>query len=322
VGDQLGKTYLDYHGEPLISTLDIGTALGREFDYLHIPGGFAPMNMRTNTDMMKLAGDHHAAGRLLGAICHAGSFLVTMDILKGRRATCFFTLKDDLINAGADYVDDAPIMDGNLITARTPEDLPGFMEAVVGYLERLQEADISDPTPQSLKGKAIAILVEPRYQIHQVWYPYFRLIAAGAEVQIVGAKEKRVCKSRVSRLDLKCDMSVRQAGDEHFDAMIVPGDWAADRMRTNQAFLEIAQRQLESGRLLISIAEGHSVLISAGILKGRQVSGLPEMVKDIENCGASWIDQTVIQDQNLITARDTDDLPELMRLVLSVLSTE
>ncbi|UCH10007.1 MAG: DJ-1/PfpI family protein [Fidelibacterota bacterium] len=321
VGAEQGKIYRDYYGEPLMSTLDVGAALDRSFDYLHIPGGFAPMKMRAHPKMVELANTHYTAGRLLGAICHAGSFLVTMDILKGRRATSFFTLKDDLINAGADYVDDAPVVDGHLITARTPDDLPVFMEAVVRYLGSGPQMALSDATSPPLQGKTVAILVEPRYQLHQVWYPYYRLQAAGAEVRIVGTKEKRVCKSRVSRLDLKCDLSVRQAAEVPFDAVIVPGDWAADRMRTNQAYLDLVAHQLQNDRIVVSIAEGHSVLISAGILQGRQVCGLPEMLKDIENCGAQWADRPVMQDRNLITARDSEELPELMRGVLEALTS-
>ncbi|UCD37258.1 MAG: DJ-1/PfpI family protein [Fidelibacterota bacterium] len=321
VGDEAGKTYRDYHGEPLRSSLDAQSALQQDFDYLHIPGGFAPMKMRANADMLKLACDHYGAGQLLSAICHAGSFLVAMNILKGRRATCFFTLKDDLVNAGAEYIDDAPIIDGNLITARTPGDLPAFMEAVVRYLEGGISAATTMPAQLPLEGKVVALLVEPRYQVHQVWYPYYRLKAAGCEVQVVSARKRNVCRSRISRLDIKSDMSVRDALDKEFDALIVPGDWAADRMRTNRAFLELVREQLKSGRLLVSIAEGHSVVISADAMRGRQVGGLPEMAKDIENSGASWIDNPVVMDSNLITARDTDDLPELMRCVMSRLTS-
>ncbi|MFB0516203.1 MAG: type 1 glutamine amidotransferase domain-containing protein, partial [Candidatus Neomarinimicrobiota bacterium] len=179
VGDEAGRIYTDYNGEPLVSDVSVQTALTQEFDFIHCPGGFAPLKLRANPLMLELAGNHFNAGKLFGAICHGGSFLVAMGVLKGRRATGYHTLKDDLINAGADYIDDAPIVDGNLITARIPQDLPAFMEAVVRYLENGYEAAAAEPQSLSLEGTTIGILVEHRYQAHQVWYPYFRLKGEG-----------------------------------------------------------------------------------------------------------------------------------------------
>jgi protease I len=98
------------------------------------PGGYAPDLMRRNADMVRFVHDMDSAGKPVAAICHAGWMIASAKIVKGRRATCFTSVKDDLVAAGADWVDEAVVVDGNLITSRTPEDLPAFCRAIVGAL--------------------------------------------------------------------------------------------------------------------------------------------------------------------------------------------
>jgi protease I len=319
VSDKAGKVYFDYHGEPLISDMSISTALKQKFDLIYCPGGFAPMKLRANHDMLILAKNHFLSGKLFAAICHAASFLVTLNVLKGKKATCYYTLLDDLKNAGAEYVDDAPIVDGNLITARDPYDLPKFTDAIIKYLNKGKSAAASIPNTLNLEGKKIGIFVEERYQVHQVWYSYFRLIAEGVKVSIIGAQKDTKYKSRISQYEIISDLSVDQALTQQFDGLIVPGDWAADKMRTIPPVLKLIRNHLESNKPLISIAEGHSVLISAGISNGRQLAGLIEMKQEIENSGAKFIDLPVFVHDNLITCRDTNNLPELMRCLIDLL---
>ena len=99
-----------------------------------IPGGYAPDLMRRDPAMVKLVADLHAAGKVVAAICHAGWMLASAEILDGRRVTSFFAIKDDLIHAGAQWEDQEVVVDGKLITSRTPDDLPVFMRAVIAAL--------------------------------------------------------------------------------------------------------------------------------------------------------------------------------------------
>ena len=78
--------------------------------------------------------DLDAQGKLVAAICHGGWVLCSAGILKGRRATCFFAIKDDVVNAGAEWSDQEVVIDGNLVTSRKPEDLPAFCLACVNVL--------------------------------------------------------------------------------------------------------------------------------------------------------------------------------------------
>ncbi len=102
-----------------------------DYDGIIIPGGYAPDLMRRFPPMVKLVRDAHDQGKVIGAICHAGWMLVSAGILKGKKATCFFAIRDDLINAGANYIDQDVVRDGNLITSRMPDDLPAFCREII-----------------------------------------------------------------------------------------------------------------------------------------------------------------------------------------------
>lgn len=106
----------------------------KDFDGVIIPGGYAPDHMRRHPSMVKIVRELFEAGKVVAAICHAGWMLASAEILKGRKATCFFAIKDDLIHAGAEYEDKEVVVDGNLITSRRPDDLPAFMKAIVKAL--------------------------------------------------------------------------------------------------------------------------------------------------------------------------------------------
>jgi len=84
--------------------------------------------------MVELVRDVFARGKVVAAICHGGWMLVSADVLRGRKATCFFAIKDDLVNAGARYEDQEVVRDGNLVTSRKPEDLPAFCRTIIRAL--------------------------------------------------------------------------------------------------------------------------------------------------------------------------------------------
>lgn len=105
-----------------------------DFDGVVIPGGYAPDMMRRYPAMVNLVKDVYAAGKPVAAICHAGWMLASAGIVSGKKLTSFFAVKDDMVHAGAEWVDREVVVDGNLITSRTPDDLPAFMKAVIAAL--------------------------------------------------------------------------------------------------------------------------------------------------------------------------------------------
>ena len=131
IGPKSGETYVGKYGYPQRSER-AATAVGaEEFNLIVIPGGSSPDHMRRDGGMVKLVRDAAARKIPMAAICHGPWMLCSTQALKGRKATCFFAIKDDVINAGGKYVDAEVIRDGNIITSRKPDDLPAFMQAVM-----------------------------------------------------------------------------------------------------------------------------------------------------------------------------------------------
>jgi protease I len=105
------------------------------FDALVIPGGYAPDKLRSSERVLSLVEAFNAAGKPIAFVCHAGWVPISANIIKGRRATSVDVIRDDMINAGADWVDEPCVVDGNLISARTPADLGPWMKALLAALE-------------------------------------------------------------------------------------------------------------------------------------------------------------------------------------------
>ena len=105
------------------------------FQALVIPGGFAPDKLRRSERVLSLVKAFNAAGKPIAFICHAGWVPVSANIIKGRRATSVDAIRDDMVNAGADWVDEPCVVDGNLISARTPADLGPWMKALLAALD-------------------------------------------------------------------------------------------------------------------------------------------------------------------------------------------
>jgi len=134
VGPEAGKTYQSKHGYPAQSDQAASEVRPEQFDAVIIPGGYAPDRMRRDPAMVKLVTDVAAAGKPVAAICHGGWMLCSAISLSGRRLTSVAAIKDDLTNAGAAWVDEEVVRDGNLITSRTPKDLPVFLRTIIASL--------------------------------------------------------------------------------------------------------------------------------------------------------------------------------------------
>ena len=131
VGSGSAGTYTGKPGTKVKVDLSIEQVSADDFDGMVIPGGYAPDIMRRYPKMVQLVKDLFDGGKVVAAICHAGWMLASAKILQGRTVTSFFAIRDDLVHAGAEWVDQEVVVDGNLITSRTPDDLPAFMRAVI-----------------------------------------------------------------------------------------------------------------------------------------------------------------------------------------------
>lgn len=135
VGPEAGKTYPSKLGYPATADKAAADVSAADFDAVIIPGGFCPDYLRRSQSILKLVRDAHAAGKILAAICHGPWVLCSTDALRhGRRATGFFAIKDDMTNAGAVWEDAEVVVDGHVVTSRTPADLPAFTAAILKLL--------------------------------------------------------------------------------------------------------------------------------------------------------------------------------------------
>lgn len=134
VGAEAGKTYTSKLGYPIHCDRSYEVVSAGDFDGVVIPGGYAPDHIRRHPRANQLVHDLDKQGKLVAAICHGGWVLCSASMLNGRRATSFFAIKDDMVNAGAHWEDSEVVVDGNLVTSRKPEDLPAFCRAAIGVL--------------------------------------------------------------------------------------------------------------------------------------------------------------------------------------------
>jgi protease I len=146
VGLRAGKRVTGKKGkEAATIERSVGTVSAGEFDALVIPGGYSPDKLRTSIEAVGFTRDFDKAGKPIAAICHAGWMLVEADVADGRTVTSWPSIKTDLINAGARWVDREVVQDGNLVTSRKPDDLPAFCDALLEQLANGPPARAASP---------------------------------------------------------------------------------------------------------------------------------------------------------------------------------
>jgi len=122
------------HGYTIEAGLAFSEVRAEDYDLLVVPGGKAPESVRLDDSAVGVTRSMFRAGKVVAAICHGGQVLVSADVLRGREATCWRGIRDDLKAAGARYVDGEVVVDGNLITSRCPDDLPAFCREIFRVL--------------------------------------------------------------------------------------------------------------------------------------------------------------------------------------------
>ncbi len=129
------REYKSKYGYPATAQVAAAEARAEDYDAVIIPGGYSPDHMRRSPELVRFVREAHALNKIVAAICHGPWMLASAGALKGRRATAFFSIQDDLVNAGADFVDEAFVRDGNVITSRVPADLPHFCREIIQALK-------------------------------------------------------------------------------------------------------------------------------------------------------------------------------------------
>ena len=140
IGPEAGQTYPSKLGYPVKSDKAARDVSADDFDVVIIPGGYAPDHLRRCEPMIRLVSVMAEQGKVVAAICHGPWVLCSTQALKGKKATCFFAIKDDVVNAGAEYVDQEVVRDGNVITSRKPDDLPAFLTTILQAVKEMKPA--------------------------------------------------------------------------------------------------------------------------------------------------------------------------------------
>jgi protease I len=133
-----GKILKSEHGYEVREDMPVRDARAEDFDAVVLPGGVAPDELRRHEAVLQFMRRADEKKKVIASICHGAQILISAGLIKGRKMTAVDSIKADLINAGANYVDEELVHDGNLISSRTPEDLPAFGEEIVSALSQVK----------------------------------------------------------------------------------------------------------------------------------------------------------------------------------------
>ena len=172
----------------------------------------------------------------------------------------------------------------------------------------------------SLAGKRVAVLAENIYEDLELWYPLLRMREEGAETFVVGTGSSSSYTSKHG-YPITVDAEADTVSASQFDAVIVPGGFAPDRLRRYPAVLKLVKEADEQGKIIAAICHAGWVLVSAQVLKGRTVTSVKAIKDDIVNAGANWVDQEVVRDGNMVTSRTPEDLPAFCRELIAAIES-
>jgi protease I len=173
----------------------------------------------------------------------------------------------------------------------------------------------------TLEGKRIAVLVGPGFEDLEFWVPLMRLQEEGAQVTVVGIVKGERYASKSGGLDATADVGGEDVSADLFDAVIVPGGWAPDKLRRYPAIIGLVREVYGQNKIVGSICHGGLVLISAGVVKGHRATGSEGIKDDLVNAGASWTyEHAAFRDGNIVWGRVVPDIPAFCRELVQALS--
>jgi protease I len=170
---------------------------------------------------------------------------------------------------------------------------------------------------RSTKMSTIAMLVGEGYEDSEFQVPYERLREAGHEVVVVGSERGSTVHGKRGNSEIRIQHTASELRPEDFDAVVIPGGYGPDKLRLDEAMVAFTRDFNAGGRPLAAICHGPQLLIEAGVVKGRTLTSWPSVRTDLINAGASWVDQELVEDGNLITSRKPADLDAFCAALLA-----
>ena len=160
-----------------------------------------------------------------------------------------------------------------------------------------------------LTGKRVAMLVEQEFEDRELIGPLDALRGAGATVVLVGPTAGAQFTGKRGDAVVTSDAAAGAVRMKDFDALVIPGGHAPDKMRMRHAMVDLARDAMDTNKPVAAICHGPSLLISSNSLKGRTLTCWPSIAIDVKNAGGRYVDKPVVEDGNLITSRKPDDVP-------------
>jgi deglycase len=162
----------------------------------------------------------------------------------------------------------------------------------------------------------IAVPVAEGFEDSEFSTPFERLTSAGHEIVTIGPRAGEEVAGKHGKTHARVDARAADVDPAEFDALVIPGGQSPDRLRTDVDVVDFVRRFSESGKLVAAICHGPQLLIEADVVADRELTSWPSVRKDLENAGATWVNEAVVEDENLITSRGPDDLDPFCEAIL------
>ena len=154
----------------------------------------------------------------------------------------------------------------------------------------------------------VAFIVDQLFEDSEFRVPYERVRGAGHEAVVIAVDAKEELAGKRGQEKIKADMAIDQVGAQEFDALVIPGGFSPDRLRTNRKMVGLTRDIFNAGKPVAAICHAGWMLVEADIADGRTLTSWPSLKTDLINAGARWVDREVVEDENLITSRKPEDL--------------
>jgi protease I len=171
-----------------------------------------------------------------------------------------------------------------------------------------------------LRGKTVGILVGPAYEDLEFWVPHMRMQEEGAGVLVIGSKKDFEYTSKSGGLTVQSQLSAKDITADQLDALLIPGGWAPDKLRRDPDVLKLVRELNGRNKIIGLICHAGWVAASAGICEGRRATGSMGIKDDMQNAGATWVDEPAFRDGNLVWGRVVADIPDYCRELVKALS--
>lgn len=163
----------------------------------------------------------------------------------------------------------------------------------------------------------ILFITADRCDDSELFYPYYRLLEEDFEIDIASFQKTKI--SAKYHFEIEADLSVDDVNENDYDALLLPGGMAPEKLRQNEKVLSIVNEFHNANKPIAAICHGQQILISAGVLNGVKATCYPGIKDDLVNCGANYVNKPVVVDNNIVTSRRPEDLPYFMKSFIEIL---